>query len=73
MVSVIIGMGVQLVGRVAPEPALCPKLLVAEALTAWRTIGRVAARASRVGILFILKSGCVISNARSSAQGWMFT
>ena len=73
MVSVIIGIGVQLVGGVAPEPAFCPKLLVAEALTAWRTMGRVATRASRMGILFILNYCWAISNAMSSAQGCIFT
>lgn len=73
IVSVIIGIGVQLVGGVAPELALCPKLLVAEALTAWRTIGRVAALKSHMGILFILNYGCDIFNAMSSAQGCIFT
>lgn len=67
MVSVIIGIGVQLVGGVAPEAALCPKLLLTEALRAWRTNGRVAIRASRMDILFILNYECDILNAMSSA------
>ena len=75
IVSVIIGIGVQLVGVVAPEPmdALFIKLLVAHALDAWSPIGRAVALASRIDNLFMVIYGCDILNAMSSSQGWIFT
>ena len=64
IVSVIMGIGVQLVGGVAPDPALFVNGLAATAFGAWRTIGQTAALASRMDSLFIIVYVIVISSTR---------
>lgn len=75
IVSVIIGIGVQLVVGVAPEPleALFMNGLAAHTFGACRRAGRTITLASRIDSLFMVYMVVNMLNAMPSSQGWICT